>query len=80
MVTSTAPSYPDAWVLQGVAKWRTIDSQRAKLGTAAIAGILGGRKVLGKAVRRPDDLAKLVRNGLPTGSVTSLAQKLHLGE
>lgn len=47
--------------------------------TEAIAGILGGRKVLGKAVRKPDDLALLVRKGLPAGSVTALAEKLHLG-
>lgn len=47
--------------------------------TAAIAEILGGRKVLGKAVRKPDDLAHLVRKGLPAGSVTALAEKLHLG-
>jgi putative toxin-antitoxin system antitoxin component (TIGR02293 family) len=45
----------------------------------AIAEILGGRKVLGKAVKNPDDLAHLVRKGLPAGSVTALAEKLHLG-
>jgi len=47
--------------------------------TEAIAEILGGRKVLGKAIKTPDDLAKLVRAGLPAGSVSSLAQRLHLG-
>lgn len=47
--------------------------------TEAIARILGGRKVLGKAVRKPDDLAHLVRKGLPAGSVTALSEKLHLG-
>jgi putative toxin-antitoxin system antitoxin component (TIGR02293 family) len=44
----------------------------------AIAEILGGRKVLGKAVRNPEDLAHLVRKGLPAGSVTALAEKLHV--
>jgi putative toxin-antitoxin system antitoxin component (TIGR02293 family) len=45
----------------------------------AIAEVLGGRKVLGKAVKEPDDLAQLVRKGLPAGSVTALAEKLHMG-
>ncbi len=49
------------------------------MGTEAIAEVLGGRKVLGKAVKKPDDLAQLVRKGLPAESVTSLAEKLHLG-
>ncbi len=47
--------------------------------TQAIAEILGGRRVLGKAIRSPDDLAHLVRKGLPAGSVTALAEKLHMG-
>ena len=47
--------------------------------TEAIAEALGGRKVLGKAIRKPDDLAKRVRAGLPANSVTALAEKLHLG-
>lgn len=46
--------------------------------THAIAEILGGRKVLGKAIRNPDDLAHLVRTGLPAGSVSALAGRLHL--
>jgi putative toxin-antitoxin system antitoxin component (TIGR02293 family) len=45
----------------------------------AIAEVLGGRKVLGKAVRQPDDLARLVRHGLPATSVTALARRLQLG-
>lgn len=45
----------------------------------AIAEVLGGRKVLGKTVRKPDDLAQLVRRGLPAVSVIALAEKLHLG-
>lgn len=56
-----------------------IDSQEAKMETQAIVEILGGRKVLGRAIRRPDDLANLVRKGLPVASVTSLAEKLHVG-
>ncbi len=47
--------------------------------TEAIAKILGGRKVLGKAIKNPDDLAHLIRKGLPAGSVTALAEELHLG-
>ncbi len=43
-----------------------------------IAEILGGRKVLGKAIKNPDDLAHLVREGLPARSVTALAEKLRL--
>ena len=47
--------------------------------TETIAEVLGGRKVLGKAIKKPDDLAQLVRKGLPANSVTALAEKLHLG-
>ena len=47
--------------------------------TEAIAGVLGGRKVLGKSIRNSGDLAQLVREGLPAGSVQALAAKLHLG-
>jgi putative toxin-antitoxin system antitoxin component (TIGR02293 family) len=46
--------------------------------TEAIVSALGGRKVFGKAVKNPADLARLVRNGLPANSVTALAEKLHL--
>ena len=46
--------------------------------TEAIANILGGRKVLGRDVKKPADLAQLVRGGLPAGSVTALAAKLSL--
>lgn len=48
------------------------------MGAEAIAEILGGRKVLGKAIKSPDDLAHLVREGLPARSVTALAEKLRL--
>jgi putative toxin-antitoxin system antitoxin component (TIGR02293 family) len=44
----------------------------------AIAEVLSGRKVLGRAVKKPDDLAQLVRRGLPAVSVTALAEKLRL--
>ena len=47
--------------------------------TEAIAAVLGGRKVLGKAIKKPDELARLVRKGLPAGSVTALAEKLDVG-
>ena len=47
--------------------------------TEAIAEALGGRRVLKTAVKKPDDLAQLVRRGLPAGTVAALAEKLHLG-
>ena len=47
--------------------------------TEAIAEVLGGRKVLGKAVKKPDDLARLVRKGLPATVLIALASKLHMG-
>lgn len=46
--------------------------------TGAIAEILGGRKVLRTAVKNYDDLTHLVRKGLPAGSITALAERLHL--
>ncbi len=47
--------------------------------TEEIADVLGGRKVLGKTIKNPDDLAQLVRTGLPAGSISALAERLHLG-
>lgn len=47
--------------------------------TQAIAEVLGGRRVLGRAVSKPDDLAQLIRRGLPAVTVTVLAEILHLG-
>lgn len=47
--------------------------------TQDIAEILGGSKVLGRAVTNSDELMLLIREGLPAGSITSLAQKLHIG-
>jgi len=53
--------------------------QEADMETETIAEALGGRKVLHKVIKRPGDLAKLVRQGLPATSVTVLAEKLDLG-
>lgn len=47
--------------------------------TEAIAQLLGGRKVLGKAVKRADELAALVRKGLPAASLAALAERLEIG-
>ena len=47
--------------------------------TQAIADILGGKKILGKAVKKASDLTGLIRAGLPVGSVSALAEQLHLG-
>jgi|SRR5437660_8033053 len=47
--------------------------------TATIAEVLGGRRVLGKAVKKADDLADLIRKGLPADSITALAEKLEIG-
>ena len=46
--------------------------------SAVIAKILGGRKILGQSVKKPDDLANLVRKGLPARTVTALARRLSL--
>jgi len=47
--------------------------------TEAIVEVLGGRKVLGKNIKKPDDLAELVRKGLPASTVTALAERLAVG-
>ncbi len=47
--------------------------------TKAIAEVLGGRRVLGTVIKTPDDLAHLVRKGLPASSVTALAARLAVG-
>jgi len=47
--------------------------------TETIVEVLGGRRVLGKAIRKADDLARLVRRGLPATSLTALAGKLEVG-
>lgn len=76
---AVAPACIPNFGLQFLAKWRTLNSQEAKMEIQAIAEILGGRKVLGKTIKHAGDLAHLVRKGLPAGSVTALAEKLHLG-
>ncbi len=45
-----------------------------------IANVLGGRKVLGKVVKKPDDLTRMVREGLPANSLTALAEKLAISK
>jgi len=45
---------------------------------ANIIEVLGGPKVLGRSVVTLHDLARLVRQGLPATSVSSLAEKLDL--
>ena len=47
--------------------------------TELIAEVLGGRKVLGKTVKKADDLAQLIRKGLPASAVKVLAEKLDVG-
>ena len=45
----------------------------------AIIEVLGGRKVLGQTIKNSHDLTRLIRKGLPAGSITALAQKLQIG-
>jgi putative toxin-antitoxin system antitoxin component (TIGR02293 family) len=47
--------------------------------TEAIVEVLGGRKALGKSIRSPQELAQLIREGLPARSVPALDERLHLG-
>ena len=54
-------------ILLSSAKLPVINSQEAYTETEAIAEVLGGRKVLGKTIKNPDDLVRLVRRGLPCG-------------
>ncbi len=44
----------------------------------AIAQVLGGRKVLGRKVTSFAELAELIRQGLPAGSLLELGQRLDL--
>jgi len=48
--------------------------------SAAIADALGGKKVLGQAVRSYAELAELTRRGLPADSLTALGEKLDLNQ
>lgn len=47
--------------------------------TPTIVEVLGGRKVLGRTIKNPDDLTQLIRKGLPVGSITALAERLRIG-
>ncbi len=44
----------------------------------AIAEVLGGKKVLGRAIKNSVDLTELIRKGLPASAVVVLAEKLDL--
>ncbi|MCL5670828.1 MAG: DUF2384 domain-containing protein [Acidobacteria bacterium] len=44
--------------------------------TEAVAEALGGRRVFGRTIKKADDLAQLVRKGLPAAAVTALAKNL----
>jgi putative toxin-antitoxin system antitoxin component (TIGR02293 family) len=46
------------------------------MGTAEIVEVLGGRKTFKRAVKNTDDLAQLVRSGLPASTVALLAATL----
>ncbi len=46
--------------------------------TETIAEVLGGRKVLGRAIRKPHDLARLIREGVPASSIPALAAHLRV--
>ena len=48
--------------------------------TQDIANTLGGRKLLGKDIKKPEELAQLIRRGLPVSSVGALALRLHLAD
>jgi len=47
--------------------------------TRTIVEVLGGIRVLRQVVNKPDDLAQLVRMGLPAMAVSALAEKLDMG-
>lgn len=49
------------------------------MNTQAVVEVLGGPAVLGRGVRKPDDLARLVRNGLPSRAINALAETLNIG-
>ena len=56
-----------------------MDSQEANVEAKAVIEVLGGRKVLGQTIKNSEDLTRLIRKGLPAGSITALAQKLQIG-
>jgi putative toxin-antitoxin system antitoxin component (TIGR02293 family) len=45
----------------------------------AIATMLGGRKVLGKAITDTDGLTQLIHEGLPANAIRALAKSLMIG-
>lgn len=46
--------------------------------SAVIAEVLGGKKVLGRSIKTFAQLAELIRQGLPSGSLIVLGEKLDL--
>src|SRR5690348_8657631 len=72
------PNFPNVRRPHHLAIWPVTISQKANMETEAIAEILGGSKVLGKTIKKPHDLAQLVRKGLPAGAVPALAARLHI--
>ena len=53
-------------------------AKRLIMTSAAIAEILGGKKVLGRSIKNFAELAELIRKGLPSGSLIVLGEKLDL--
>lgn len=70
---------PHASQVRYLAKWRICNSQKATYGVGDYCGSSWRPKGAGKTVKNPDDLAQLVRKGLPASSVKALAEKLALG-
>jgi putative toxin-antitoxin system antitoxin component (TIGR02293 family) len=46
--------------------------------SAVIAEVLGGKKILGRSVKNFAELAELIRQGLPAGTLLVLGEKLDL--
>jgi putative toxin-antitoxin system antitoxin component (TIGR02293 family) len=55
-----------------------MSGQEANLTSALIAEVLGGKKVLGRSIRNFSELSALIRQGLPSGSLVVLGEKLDL--
>jgi putative toxin-antitoxin system antitoxin component (TIGR02293 family) len=56
----------------------TDPSEVLAMTTAMVAEILGGKKVLGRAVTRSSDLSALVREGIPAQALMVLAERTGL--
>lgn len=54
-------------------------AETTEMDAVAIATVLGGRRALGKGVKNPDDLVRLVRAGLPVASLKCLAERIESG-